>query len=587
MSGPAIGSRLLGLLEPGWRRHLVAGEPAGALDVAPEVLTAAATALGDLSRSQPPRVLARRWPACVVVAVAHVTAHHAKDARVWPAWHRAAGVRAGKRSTADWAEAFLASLATLGLPAVRGDPQQAVLAHAAVSPPSPPGVLLVAGAGAAGTPPCRLEPFGRGVLTRDAETSSGPGPAASHSPGPAASHNPGSAASHEPGSLPGDGLADAGSWTAMSPGEVSDWPDPLLAFDAEGDSIATELPPEAVWLVYPADRALRSDAMLPILVESRLPLAWNGWRLVQVDLSEAAWLELVPAGAPWRRPVRGRAKPRLVPGTPVPGITTADGLSVAGSLPAVRLPAGDVRWRVEVRRLRSGKALAAAEVGGDPRDAERLWDQAPRPVLGVLVVTATALGDAPVPGLRRVLAVAEGLTVSYSPALRLPGTDGLETAETVLYAPAGMTVAPCAAVIPAGTAGVDVTCVADQVMLPVRVTPPHWRVRIEPQPGSDGTPTAWHSLGPLRLEVPGLVRGGVLRLDLPGVTGDPPVDVVAAGAVVQVLEPFRRGGYPLRRMLDTVIAHGGAQLRITVGSRTAVIARVSSPAAATDPWSPG
>ena len=57
--------------------------------------------------------------------------------------------------------------------------------------------------------------------------------------------------------------------------------------------------------------------------------------------------------------------------------------------------------------------------------------------------------------------------------------------------------------------------------------------------------------------------------------------------VVQVLDPSRRGGYPLRRMLDTVSAHGGAELRITVGARTAVIARVSAPAPATDPWLPG
>jgi hypothetical protein len=53
---------------------------------------------------------------------------------------------------------------------------------------------------------------------------------------------------------------------------------------------------------------------------------------------------------------------------------------------------------------------------------------------------------------------------------------------------------------------------------------------------------------------------------------------------VQVLEPFRRGGYPLRRMLDTVIAHSGAELRITVGARTAVIARITAAAPVTDPW---
>ena len=57
MSGPLTGSTLLDLLEPGWRRHLAAGEPAGILDVEPEMLDAAALALGDLSRSKSPAVL--------------------------------------------------------------------------------------------------------------------------------------------------------------------------------------------------------------------------------------------------------------------------------------------------------------------------------------------------------------------------------------------------------------------------------------------------------------------------------------------------------------------------------------------------
>jgi hypothetical protein len=130
MNGPPpMGSRLLDLLEPGWRRRVASGEPAGALDVEPEMLDAAARALGDLSRSEPPAVLSRRWPACIVVAVAQVTAHYDKNGRVWPAWFRAAGSRPARRSAADWAEAFLTSLAVLGVPAPPGAPLQAVLAQ--------------------------------------------------------------------------------------------------------------------------------------------------------------------------------------------------------------------------------------------------------------------------------------------------------------------------------------------------------------------------------------------------------------------------------------------------------------------------
>ena len=565
MSGLPAGSRLLDLLEPGWRRHLASGQPAGALGVEAEMLDAAAKALGDLARSEPLTALSRRWPACVVVAVAQVAACRDKTGKVWPAWHRATGTRATKRSTGDWTEAFLGSLAALGVPAPAGDPVAAVLAHAAVP-------ALTAAArhpGPGEGPPSRLDPFGQGVLTRDVD----------------------------PGA---DRARDVGAcWTATSPDEVTDPADPLLAFDADGGPIAAPLPPEAVWLVYPRDRELRCDTAPRVLVESRLPLTWNGWRLVQLDLSAVAWLELEPVGdepagpdpprreAPGRRLVRGRSKPWLVTGTPVPGIHTTDGLAVFGTLPAVRLPAGEVRWRVEVRRAGSGPILGTAEASGDRWDPERLWDRVPRPLLGELVVTVTALDAAPVTGLRRVVAVAEGLDVGYSPALRLPGDEGLEVGDAVLRPAPGMTASPCAAAIPARHTGIQVACVAGPVVLPLRVTPPHCRKRVEPEPGSENAATAWHSLGPLRLDTTDLIRGGALRLDLPGAVGDPPVEVVAAsGRVVQVLEPSKQGRYPLRRILDTVSAHGGADLRITVGARAAVIARISAPAPAADPWLP-
>ena len=634
MSGPPRASALLDLLEPGWRRHLASGELAGTLDVESEMLDAAALAVGGLSQSEPPAVLSRRWPACIVVTVAQVTARYDKNGKVWPAWFRATGSRATRRSAADWAEAFLGSLARLGVPAPPGDPLETVLAHAAVTAPVLSEFLRLAGAGAlerelseldpavaallrlkagtgfvgrcrrlmellaepdesgaedlaslslprriidaartvavahpgpGGRQPLRLDPFGRGVLARDAGHGTDRGP------------------------------DDAGSWTAMSPGEMTDSADPLLAFGADGEPIAAVLPPEAVWLVYPEDRALRADRAPRVLVESRLPLTWNGWRLVQLDLAGVAWLELEPAGgnAPRRRPVRGRSKPRLVTGTPVPGVHTPGGLPVFGTLPIVQLPSGEVRWRIEVRRPGSGPPLGAAEVTGDRWDPERLWDRAPRPVLGELVVTATAcgpqtaLGGPQAAGLRRAVAVAEGLDVSYSPALRLTDPQGLEPAEAVLSPASGMTASPRAAMIPAEVSGVAVTCVAGPVVLPLRVTPPHCRIRIEPEPGSGGDPTAWHSLGPLPLRTADLIRGGALHLDLPGAVGDPPVDVVAAGETVQVLMPSKQGRYPLRRILDTVSARSGAELRITVGTRTSVIARIIASAPAGDPWLPG
>jgi hypothetical protein len=271
----------------------------------------------------------------------------------------------------------------------------------------------------------------------------------------------------------------------------------------------------------------------------------------------------------------------------VPGVCTRADLPVFGALPLVRLPSGAIRWRIEVRRPGSGPVLRAVEVSGDRWDPERLWDRVPRPVLGELVITATALDAPQLIGLRRTVAVAEGLDVGYFPAPRLTASKGLEPAEAVLSPAPGMTASPRAAVIPAEVTGIDVACVAGPVVLPLRVTPPHCRIRIEPEPGCGDAPTAWHSLGPLPLQTADLTRGGALRLDLPGAAGDPPVDVVAAGGTAQVLTASKQGRYPLRRILDTVSAHGGAELRVTIGARTAVIARISASTAAGDPWLAG
>ena len=338
------------------------------------MLDAVALALGDLARSEPPTVLKRRWPACIVVAVVQITARYDKTGKVWPAWFRATRTRAAHRCAADWAEAFVDSLATLGVPVPAGNPLETVLAHAAVTDPA----RTAADTPKAGPGPLRLDPFGRGVLTRDADPDAG------------------------------RGQDHAGSWTAISPAEVTEPADPLLAFDADGEQIAAVLPPEAVWLVYPQDRALRADPTPGVLVESRLPLAWNGWRLVQLDLAGVGWLALEPApgSAPRRHPVRGRSRPRLVTGVPVPGIHTPDGLPVFGTLPLVRLLLGEIRWRVEVRRSGSGPVLAAVEASGDRWEPGRLWYRTPRPVLGELAVTVTALGAPQAAGLRRTVAIA-------------------------------------------------------------------------------------------------------------------------------------------------------------------------------------
>jgi DEAD/DEAH box helicase len=338
-------------------------------------------------------------------------------------------------------------------------------------------------------------------------------------------------------------------------------------------------------VVHPAGLDLRSDAPPRLMVTSRLPLTWRSWRMTQLDLRGVSWLELEIEETPTRRRywVRSRLKPRLAAGPPVPGVTTATAAPVHCELPVVLLPAGTGRWRIEARRA-GGTVLAAITTTAAGWRPDQLWQQVSRPVLGTVTVTVAPADRSAGPRLRRTVTVAEGLGVAYSPAPRLTSERGLEPAEAVLTAPPGMTVVPQAGLVPAESVTIKVTCLAGPVVLPIRVTPPHLRMRIEPEPGSGGKPTAWHHLGPLAISGSDLRRGGALRLDLPGLAWDPPLEVIAREQTVQVLQPTRQGRYPLRRMLDTVNSHREVSLRITVGGRTAIVAHAAGTAAHADPW---
>jgi hypothetical protein len=423
----------------------------------------------------------------------------------------------------------------------------------------------------------------------------------------------------------GSGGDDDAAEVPVLPDDVVDQLDPLLTFDEGGDPVGPVLPDEPVWVLHPEDRTLASDVPPRVLVTSRPPLTWRGWRLAQLDLRGVSWIGLEESP---RRVVRGRTKPVLRTGPPLPGITvsgstgsgsTVPGRPVYAAPPTVLLPPGPGHWRIVVRRARTGAVLADVTVpGGTASDA--LWSRVPRPVLGELVITVTAAGRAgrAAPGLRRVVTVAEGLALTCHPRIRLTSDTGLEPAEALLTAPPGMTVSPTAVPFGELAARKDVTCVVGPVTQRLAVTPPHLRLRVEPEPGSGGSPGPWHYAGPLPLTTDDLWHGGALRLDLPGTDRLPSLEVIpenpgsapdsdperasdpgtgtgaGAGKPAQVLEPTRQGLYPLRRMLDTVRARGTANLVITVwdsrpgggtpGPRRAVIARVSADGAYADQW---
>jgi hypothetical protein len=580
MSGAVADGTLLGLLEPGWRRELAAGVPVGRLDAEPSVARAAAASLGEQSRSLRPGGAAERWPACVIVALAGVAAAAGTES-FWPAWHRAAGLRQSRRSAGEWGSAFLAALRTLGLPAAGSTADEAVLAHATAPSRGSQGENPDEGergnvAGKEGqTVGLRLDPFGGGVLRVD--TASG----------------------QARPTLPEE---------VALPEDVVGHGDRLLVFDTDGALAGPVLPAEAVWVVCPVTAELRSDVPLRTVMTSTLPLAWRDWRLVQLDLREASWLALRDIQANVgtearaegeRRVVRGRTKPVLRTGPPVPGVTTTVGKPVFAAPPEVLLPPGRDQWRVEVRRARSGAVLASVTAAGDAWRPDALWRNVPRPLLGELtiivttgiVTTGIVTTGTVTTGLRRSVVLAEGLGVISYPVPRLTSAHGLEPAEAVISAPPGMTVSPAAVEYPEDAVTRQITCVAGPVVVPLTVTPPHIRLRVEPEPGSGGTATSWHHVGPLRLTSADLWRGGALRIDLPGIAVPPPVTVTAASTAetgkepVQVLDPTRDGRYPLRRILDTVAVRGHAELTITIAASPVTIATVSGTSEVNDPWS--
>ena len=632
MAGTPRDVSLLDLLEPGWRRHLSAGGLAGTLEVEAVVRDTVAKALGDLSRERSPMGVARRWPACLVVGLATVAASSYRNGRFWPGWHRAAGLRATRRSADQWAGAFVEALIMLGAAPPANGPadgpangSEAVLVHAAVPDACLPEFLRLVATGSTAGADTDLSGADTDLSGADPAVaallrSGGPavtslvegcrsamclmtdtdGPAEADHQGDqplprrildavkavAAELADGQAAAGvlrlEPfgrGVLVADG--DSQAWRSALPPKAAEQ---LLVFDEGGGQCGPVLPAEPVWVIYPADLALCSDVPARLMVTSRLPLTWRGWRMSQLDLRGVSWLELNTPARPRHR-VRGRLKPYLAAGPPVPGVTTTTGAPALAELPAVLLPAGEGRWRVEARHA-DGSVLAAVTTTAAGWRPDRLWRQVSRPVLGAVTVTVTPADGSARAGLRRTVTVAEGLGAVYSPVPRLTSEHGLEPAEVVLTAAPGMTVSPLAAIISAGSATTDVTCIAGPVVVPLRVRPPHLRMRIEPEPGSGGKATAWHFLGPLAISESDLRRGGALHLDLPVLGWDPPVEVIAGEQVVQVLQPTRRGRYPLRRMLDTVDSHQNVSLRITVGGRTAIVAHVHGAADRADPWRP-
>ncbi len=199
--------------------------------------------------------------------------------------------------------------------------------------------------------------------------------------------------------------------------------DPILFFAEDGRHLPGWLPLPAalVWILHPATAELLTAGDTRMVTES--PSPWPGWRLRLISLEQAHSVTLQePASATPARPapvhsVRRDPTPRLLPGAPLPGVSTPYGLPVYAEPPCVEVP-DDARWHVAIRPV-AGAAMVSRELAeGGPAD---IWDGLPRPILGEFDIAVRGpLGRS----LRTTVFVAEGATVpDLGPADRPLVTD--------------------------------------------------------------------------------------------------------------------------------------------------------------------
>lgn len=343
---------------------------------------------------------------------------------------------------------------------------------------------------------------------------------------------------------------------------VVDQADPLLFFGEDGRRLSgiTSLPRARVWIMHPEDHPLEFTGAAGSIIESPVPFGWDGWRLVQVPLTDVQSVRL--DGCP-THPVEFHARPRLECGEPVPGVATPYGSPVYAQPPTVFLPATEagITWHIDVRRVGDTMPLVARSIGmaGDVD----IWDEAPRPVLGAFEVTVRGpLGR----GLRRTVVVAEGLSVRYQPGMRLLTAAGLARGSASLAAASGAVAAPASLRFPPGERSHPVEYRTDDESEPLLVTPPHAALLC---PG--GGVTTW-STSLLHLVTEDFAETGRLLVRLPGMGANVPLDleIYVRGRLVQSIPASGQrstglAGFELERATDTIAAHKRAELVLNAG----------------------
>ena len=328
--------------------------------------------------------------------------------------------------------------------------------------------------------------------------------------------------------------------------------------------------------MHPADRELEFTGQAGQIVEPAVPFGWDGWRLRLVSLENVQTVGL-QGGRP--HPIEVQARPRLLLGDPLPGVATPFGSPVYSVPPRLQLPenaGADIRWYAEIRRAGGGTPLVGRAL--DPADESDIWEGIPRPVLGAFEVTVRGpLGR----GMRRTIVVAEGLSVSYQPQVRLLTGIGLAKGKASLSAAIGATASPASLRFEPAQRTQPVEYRTATESEPLVITPPHVALLCPGAGVAAWTTTVLHletetfaDAGRLLVRVPASSEGSQAaqpnQLELAVHVRGQQVQTIPASGQQQA----GLAGFELARAADTIAAVGRAELTVNVGGAIMPVAYV-------------
>jgi hypothetical protein len=350
---------------------------------------------------------------------------------------------------------------------------------------------------------------------------------------------------------------------------VIDQADPVLFFGDDGRrlSATVSLPRSQVWIMHPDDRDLKFTGQPGQIVEPPVPFGWDGWRLCWVSLEDVQSVGLQGGRS---HSVEVQARPRLLLGEPLPGVATPFGSSVYPVPPQLRLPQfteAEIKWYAEIKRVGSSTPLVGRIV--NPDDGVDIWNGVPRPILGAFEITVRGpLGR----GLRRSVFVAEGLSVTYQPPVRLLTAFGLAKGEAKLGVAKGAAAQPATLRFGPGERARPIEYRTPTESEPLVITPPHVTVLCLGAGVTTWTTSLVHlatedfaDAGRLLIRVPAPDSAGQ-----PGKNSQLELAVLIRGQQVQAIpasghQSSGLGGFDLTRAADTVAAYKHAELAVDLG----------------------